>query len=245
MKHLADCLESVKWADAVTVLHAGEGEPLIGVSPFSSLTLRKIAFAQESKELCQEARTDWVLHLWGEERLEGELQEELRTLCRRELSQVPMAYRVPVRSHLLGRWVEGSLLGPSPALRLSRRVGETPFGWWNATASEECESPTLPRGWISDRTAAVLKDGVDLIQGISGLWAERLRTQGQEPGPISMVLGPLQVFLTMLFKNGIFSHGFAGLTLSTLAAYAVLLTGAKAWEARNVRGRERVGERAP
>ncbi|TAJ82007.1 hypothetical protein EPO44_17675, partial [bacterium] len=131
MKHLAECLESVKWADAVTVLHAGEGEPLIGINPFSSLTLRKIAFAQESEELCQEARTDWILHLWGEERLEGELQEELRALCRRELSQAPMAYRVPVRSHLLGRWVEGSLLGPSPALRLSRRVGETPFGWWN------------------------------------------------------------------------------------------------------------------
>lgn len=240
MKHLAECLESVKWADAVTVLHAGEGEPLIGVSPFSSLTLRKIASAQASEELRREVRTDWVLDLWGEERLEGELQEELRALCRRELSQIPMAYRVSVRSHLLGRWVEGSLLGPSPALRLSRRVGETPFGWWNATASEERESPTLPRGWISDRTAAVLKDGVDLIQGISGLWAERLRTQGQEPGPISMVLGPFQVFLTMLFKNGIFSHGFAGLTLSTLAAYAVLLTGAKAWEARNVRGRERV-----
>ncbi len=245
MKHLAECLESVKWADAVTVLHAGEGEPSIGMSPLSSLTLRKIAFAQESEELCQEARTDWILHLWGEERLEGELQEELRALCRKELPQAPMAYRVPVRSHLLGRWVEGSLLGPSPALRLSRKVGETPFGWWNATASKVRESPTLPRGWISDRTAVVLKDGVDLIQRVSGLWAERLRTKGQEPGPISMVLGPFQVFLTMLFKNGIFSHGFAGLTLSTLAAYATLLAGAKAWEARNVREREKVGDKVP
>lgn len=245
MKHLAECLESVKWADVVTVLHAGEGEPLIGINPFSSLTLRKIAFAQEWDGLAQEVKTDWILHLWGEERLEGELQEELRALCQRELSQAPMAYRVPVRSHLLGRWVEGSLLGPSPALRLSRKVGETPFGWWNVTASKVRESPMLPRGWINDCTAAVLKDGVDLIQRVSGLWAERLRTKGQEPGPISMVLGPFQVFLTMLFKNGIFSYGFAGLTLSTLAAYAVLLTGAKAWEARNVRGRERVGERAP
>lgn len=245
MKHLAECLESVKWADAVTVLHAGEGEPLIGMNPFSSLTLRKFVSTQEWDGLAREVRTDWVLHLWGEERLEGELQEELRALCRKELPQAPMAYRVPVRSHLLGRWVEGSLLGPSPALRLSRRVDEIPFGWWNVTESKVRESPTLPRGWISDWTATALKDGVDLIQGVSELWAERLRTKGQEPGPISMVLGPFQVFLRMLFNNGIFSHGFAGLTLSTLAAYATLLTGAKVWEARNVREREKVGDKVP
>lgn len=245
MKHLAECLESVKWADAITVLHVGEGEPLIGLNPFSSLTLRKIAFTQESEELCREVRTDWVLYLWGEERVEGELQEELRALCQRELSQAPMGYRVPVRSHLLGRWVDGSLLGPSPSLRLSRRVGGIPFGWWNVTESNVRESPTLPRGWISDCTAAALKDGIDLIERVSELWAARLRTKGHEPGPISMVLDPFQVFLRMLFKNGIFSDGFAGLTLSTLAAYATLLTGAKTWETRNVRGRERAGDKAP
>lgn len=235
MKHLAECLESVKWADAVTVLHAGEGEPAIGMSPLSSLTLRKIAFAQESEELCQEARTDWLLHLWGEERVEGELQEELRALCRKELSQAPMAYRIPVRSHLLGRWVEGSLLGPSPALRLNRRAGELPSGWWSSTENIARESPTLPRGWISDFTAAALKDGIDRIQSVSELWAERLRTPGQEPEMPSMVLGPFQIFLRLLFKNGILSHGFAGLTLSILAAYAALLTGARVWEAKNVK----------
>ncbi len=80
MKHLAECLESVKWADAVTVLHAGEGEPLIGVSPFSSLTLRKIAFAQASEELRREVSTDWVLYLWGEERGEGAAQRTIHQI---------------------------------------------------------------------------------------------------------------------------------------------------------------------
>jgi len=40
----------------------------------------------------------------------------------------------------------------------------------------------------------------------------------------------------------LFLNGFAGLTLSTLAAYAAFLACAKIWEAKNVTERKKGGE---
>ena len=233
MQHLSECLESVKWADRVTLFHAGGGEPPEGLTPFPSLVLENVASPRELGALPRETGTDWVLHLWGEERVEEGLREELLAICQEELPTSPLGYRVPIRSQLLGRWVEGSLLGPSPALRLSRRVEEIPSGWWGSAEDNLREYPTVRRGWIGDYTADGLKNGVDQIQRITGVWAERLQIKGQFLSPMANLLSPLRVFVKILLMNGVLSNGFAGLTLSTLAAYATLLTSAKVWEARN------------
>lgn len=239
MQHLPECLESTKWADAVVLLHAGGGEPMDGVTPFSSLVVRKLASTKELGDIPREIKTDWVLHLWGEERIGEELREEIRGLCREELAPAPLGYRIPIRSRLLGRWVEGSLWGPSPAPRLSRGMEEITSGWWNSTADRLREYTILRRGWIEDYTAAELRNGIDRVQDISGLWAKRLQTGGEGLSPTAGVLYPLQVFFKMLLGSRVWFNGFAGLTLSTLGAYATLLACAKAWETRNVTERKR------
>jgi len=236
MKHLAQCLESVRWADVIVVLHAGDGEPSIGADPRPAPILQKFSPKQEIRQFCQGIKTDWVLHLWGEERVEGELSEELRALCKAELPQSPLRYRIPIRSRLLGRWAEGSLWGSSPALRLSRELeGLAPGGWWHETDRRLRQGSGLLRGWIGDYSSARLGDGVDRVNLVSSLWAERLQEGSGSPTSAAMALRSLRVFVRLLFMNGVFSHGLAGLTLSALAAYATLLSGARVWEAGNVR----------
>lgn len=239
MQHLSGCLESVKWADRVMLLHIGEGEPLEGVLPFSSIVYRKVASLEELGHLSWETGTDWVLHLWGEERVEEDLGEELRAVCRKELTPSPLGYRIPIRSRLLGRWTEGSIWGPSPALRLSRRVQEIPSGWWGPVEDSFRRYPTLRRGWIGDYTAAELRNGIDQIQRMAEIWAGRLQRRGRLPSPAADILLPLRVFAKLLLMNGLFSGGFAGLTLSILAAYATLLTGAKIWEASHANDKKK------
>lgn len=232
MKHLAQCLESVQWADVVVLIHVGEGEPAIGANLCPPSIVRKVSGSEGARKLSQEIQTDWVLHLWGEERVEADLRDELLALCKRELTQLPGGYRIPLRSLLLGRWVEGSLWGPSPSLRLSREVEELSLGWWNTKERRVQESPGLLRGWIEDYSSTELSEGVGRVEAISNLWAEQLQARGRTLSPAAMAVCSLRVFM-----NSAFSNGFAGLTLSTLAAYATLLSGAKLWEARNVRDR--------
>lgn len=242
MQHLSECLESVKWADAVELLHVGEGEPPGGVSANFPLVLRKVASTEELGDIPRQIATDWILYLWGEERVEPELREELRELCQEKMAAAPLGYRIPIRSRLLGCWVEGSLLGPSPSLRLSRGIEEITSGWWSSAENRLQGCPTLQRGWLGDYTAAELKHGFDRLQDISQIWAARLETKGENLTGLASVLRPLPVFIKVLLRNRLFLNGFAGLTLSTLAAYGAFLACAKIWEAKNVTERKKGGE---
>lgn len=234
MRHLAACLESVQWADAIVVLHAGEDEPRMPQRPPSALAMRKLVPGEGLKSSGEETRTDWVLHLLGEERVEPELRDELRELCRSDLAKTSRSYRVSIRTYLLGRWVEGSLWGPSPSLRLSRGLMQLPYGWWNAKERRCEEPPGRLRGWIGDYSALDLSDAVALVNGVTSLWAEGMQHRSPSHGPAALALRPFCIFLRLLWKNRVLAKGLAGLTLSALAAYATLLSGAKSWEIRNV-----------
>ena len=230
MKHVAECLQSVRWADRVLLLHTDGGEPDTGGGEFPSLQIRRVGSPAAAGAHLSEIGTDWVLQLWGEERAEGGLGEELRALCRDRSGEAPSSYRIPVRSYLLGRWASGSVSGPSPAVRFARNVEEIPPGWWAAGKS----TAALPRGWIGDYGCSELSDAADYVQGLSDFWAGRLRGAVFSPSSARTVLCSLRVFVKMILLNRLFSRGLAGVALSALASYAVLLSGAKLWEAKHV-----------
>ena len=236
MKHLSECLESAQWADEVLLLHAGGGEPETGDGAFPSLQIRRVASLAEARQSFREIKSDWVLHLWGEERAEAGLGEELRAVCREGSADVPLSYRIPVRSYILGRWAAGSVSAPSLGVRVTRNVEEIPLGWW----MEGKPAATLARGWIGDYGCSELSHAVDHVQGLSDFWAESLRGMVSPPGSARTVLRSLQVFVKMLLLNRFFSRGLAGITLSALASYAVLLSGAKLWEAKHAGVKRRV-----
>lgn len=241
MKRLNESLESVRWADAVVVLHAGEEAPEITAALPSRSVVRRVDFAQAPKLPVEEIRTDWVVRLWGEERIEPELQEELRALCRLDLATAKPSYRVHLRTRLLNHWVEGSLWEPSPAPRVTRAADGIASGWWSERGRQDDQGLGRLRGRIGDYCALELRDGVERINRVSSLWAEDMQRRSSWPGAASIVLFSLRVFLKLLFRNRLFARGLPGLTLSTLAAYATLLSGAKVWEARNAARRKASG----
>lgn len=218
MKQLAQCLESVRWADGVVVRHLADGG--------------KIVATEEVKQPSKSGGAGWFLHLWGEERVEAELREELQALRIREEGASPSSYHVPIRSRLLGGWGEGSLWGPSPSVRLCREAKTLPPGWWEATERDSGTAPGLLRGWIEDYSLVELSAGVDWVNRSSTVWAARAQAENRSFTPANAVIRPLGVFARLLWMNGVFSHGLAGWTLSALAAYTNLLSGAKLWEAK-------------
>jgi hypothetical protein len=229
MTRLTQCLESVQWAHAVSVIHLSKGGSSIEAEALSCPGSGKGVAKVDVKRPSPGIKTDWVLHLWEEERVEGELKDELLTLCRMEAPAAPRSYRIPIRSRILGRWVEGSLWEPSPAIRLSREARDLGPGWWHRP-ERMMDAPKLRRGWIGDYSCAELSGGVNRINAVSDLWAERLETAGGNLGVLAMTTRPLRVFMRLLLRNGLFTHGLAGWTLSALAAYAALASGMKLWE---------------
>ena len=216
MKHLSQCLDSVQWADAVTVQDLDRN-----ANPNS---------INETERLCEEIKTDWVLYLWGEEKVGTELREELNLVRQAELQTSPLFHSIPIRSFLLGRWVKGSLWGPSPSCRLCRQGVSPSVSWWDSDREVYGNPSRLLRSWIDDYSCAELRDGVERVNQISSLWAERLRSEGRTLSTASISLYPLRVLMRLLITNGLFFEGLAGLSLSSLAAYATLVSGMKWWE---------------
>jgi len=216
MKHLSQCLDSVQWANAVTVCDLYRDGKSISV--------------KETERLSQEFGTDWVLHLWGEERVGTELREELNMICQAELQTSRLMYLIPIRSHLLGRWVKGSLWSPTPSCRLSRRVINLPVGWWNSDRDVHGNTSGMLLNCIDDYSCAELKDGVERVNHVSSLWAEQMRAEGRTLNAVSISINPLRVLMRLLIINGLLFEGLAGLSLSGLAAYATLASGMKLWD---------------
>jgi len=230
MKHLAECLEAVAWADRVLLLHAG-GDPEVG-KEFPSLSVRRLSSWSEAERHFSELATDWVLYLWGDERVDASLAEEIRTLQGRAGGDSSATYKLRVRSLILGRWADGSIAGPNPAVRLARGQDVLPSWWTSASGSE-----TISRGFIEDRGTEDLSAAVERVQALSDLWAARLMKLDQPPGALKTIYASIGVKVRMLCANGFFARGLGGVALAGLASYSVLLSGAKFWEARHVKGR--------
>lgn len=223
MRYLSQCLDSVRWADAVTVRSLDQET--------------EVDSEVKSVPRAQEVGTDWVLHLWGDECVGAELAEELQLIRKAGLEAGFLAYLVPIRSHLLGRWVRGSLWSPSPSLRLCRRVEELPYHWWNSKLENPGGKSGLLHGWIGDYSCTELQGGVERLNVISGLWAQRLQADGRTLSHALIAAYPVQVLTRLLFVDGLLLQGMAGLSLSVLAAYATLASGMKLVESRSTETR--------
>jgi hypothetical protein len=230
-KHLAECLQSAAWADEVLLVHAGGGEPEIGAGELPSLRIREVATLADAEKFFAEIGSDWVLQLWAEEVLEAGLADELRALRRGAAGDGPQSYRIGIRSRIFGKWIEGSVTGHSPALRLTRRSAAIPLGWWAAAAGP---AEGRARGCILDYGCSELARAVERVQELSDIWAAHLGRAARPPGAMRAVVASFEVFFKMLVVDRLLARGLAGLTLSALASYAVLLSGAKLWEAKNV-----------
>ncbi len=216
MKHLPQCLDSVQWADVVTVWDLD--------------TKRDFDPVKETARLARETKTDWVLYLWGEEKVGPELGEELKLICQADLRTAPLFHLIPVRSLILGRWVKGSLWGPLPSCRLWRRSMSPPDGWWSLDRELRGGSSKTLRHGIEDYSCAELKEGVERVNQISSLMAEQLKFEGRTLGAASISLYPIRVLFRLLLINGLLLDGLPGLSLSGLAAYSTLVSGMKWWE---------------
>jgi hypothetical protein len=230
MKYLAQCLESVAWADRVLLLHTGR-DPEVG-REYPGLTVRRLASWSEFDRSAADIGTDWVLCLWGDERLDDVLAGELQALKSAGPFDSRRAAAIPLRSYILNQWVEGGLGGPSPSIRLARGAAALP-GWWPKAAGAD----HVFHGWIEDRGTAELSTAVDRAQALSDFWATRLKMLAQPPSALKSIVAALVVKVRMLLRSRFGARGLGGVALAALASYSVLLSGAKVWEARHVKPR--------
>lgn len=126
--NIADCIESVAWADDVVVLDSYSSDDTVARAEASGARVFQRKFddfgSQRNYALNEiDFKYDWVFHLDADERF----NDELRIECERVIALDRMsAYFVPNRIIFLGKWIPRCTQYPYPQVRLIKR-GEVRF----------------------------------------------------------------------------------------------------------------------
>jgi glycosyltransferase involved in cell wall biosynthesis len=120
--HIADCLDSVAFADEVVVVDSGSADDTCGIARSKGarvvVTEDWPGFGPQKNRALDLATSDWILSIDADERVTPELAQSIQ----RELAQ-PRAdgYLIARLSSFCGRWIRHSGWWPDHVLRLFRR----------------------------------------------------------------------------------------------------------------------------
>jgi glycosyltransferase involved in cell wall biosynthesis len=222
--HLAGAIASVAWADEIVVVDSGSTDGTLDIARqlAARVEVREWpGYAVQKNYAASLARHDWVLSLDADERVSATMTASLQAWRRTEPDA--RGYRFARTSWYLGTWMRTTDWYPDYQLRLyDRRAGT----WGTARVHESVQvtgESALLAGEIEHYPYADVSDHLRRIDRYTSLAALDLRERGRSAGALALLLHPVAAFLrNYILRRGI-QQGRAGLAVSLLNSYYVLL----------------------
>jgi glycosyltransferase involved in cell wall biosynthesis len=230
--HIAAAIGSAGWADEVLVVDAGSTDDTVAIARATGARVSSrewSGYVDQKNHAASLASHDWIFSLDADERITPPLAAEIRA---RLADEPPLrGYRVPRVTFHLGRWVRTTDFYPDYQTRLyDRRAAR-----WQGKYVHE--SVTVDGGVVGQLTSELehysyrdLRDHLDRINRYTTLAARQMHESGRRAGMLDLLLHPPAAFLRNYVLRRGFADGAAGLTISLVNAYSVLLKFAKLWE---------------
>jgi (heptosyl)LPS beta-1,4-glucosyltransferase len=222
--HLAAAIASVAWADEILVVDSGSTDGTLEIARrlATRVEVREWpGYAVQKNYAASVARHEWILSLDADERVSGLLAESLQEWRGGEPDA--RGYRMARTSWYLGAWIRTTDWYPDYQLRLyDRRAG----AWKPARVHESVQvsgEPALLAGDIEHYPYADVSDHIRRIDRYTSLAALDLQDGGQSAGALALLLHPAAAFLRNYILRRGFQQGRAGLAVSLLNSYYVLL----------------------
>ena len=217
--NLRELLPQLDWADQIVVVDSGSKDETVQVAqangchtvihPFDT-------FARQRNRALDLSRGAWVLSLDADERPTPRFVSEMRRATRRDRYA---AYRVPIRSEILGRPVRRGGTQDDRPLRFFRRTSAR----WIGDVHEvlEVDGPVSElTGWLEHRTLPTYAAFLEKIDRYTALEAAARVRQGQRPQLCDSFVGPArEVFRRLIYKLGLLD-GPAGWQFALLSGYS-------------------------
>ena len=238
--HLAEAIASVAWADEIVVVDSGSTDGTIDIA-------RRLATRVECREwpgyaaqknyAASIARHDWVLSLDADERVSGAPGALAGRLAHGHAGgpRLPPAACLVVPRSLDpdDRLVPGS---PAPALRPAGRPVDAIAGARVGHARRRDDDARAATWSCSTTRTPTSANTLRRIDAYTSLAALDMRDRGASVGALGLAVHPVAAFLrNYLLRRGMLD-GRAGLAVSLLNSYYVLLKHVKLLELQQTRG---------
>lgn len=217
--HIADCLDSVAFADEIIVLDSGSTDATCELARAHGAHVEVNAewpgFGPQKNRALDLATGDWVLSLDADERVPPELAEEIQRVLADPGAD---GYRVARLSNFCGRWMRHSGWWPDRVLRLFRRLaGRFTDDVVHEHVEVEGRVATLS-GHLLHYPYASLEAFIDKINRYSSEAALKAHARGRR----TTLMGPFGHAAWTFFRHyGLrrgFLDGWQGLVLAGMAA---------------------------
>ena len=241
-KKIVPAIKSViDWADEVIVADSFSTDETVSLSTELGAKVIQIpfqGFGQLRNDALKHCQHEWIFSLDADERCTPEAQEEILSICRtNDLNeQAPVAYLVPRKNYLLGRWVKHSGWYPDYRQPQLFRNGKLHY-----------TLEFVHEGYVVDGQVGKLQNAIqqfpfeNLAQMLhkanrySTLGAEKLFKKNKKGGFLKGILSGIVSFIRHYFLRLGFLDGQAGFAIAlgnfigTFYKYAKLLELQKKW----------------
>lgn len=228
---IAAALASAAWADEIIVIDAESTDDTAAIARQHAhrVVVRPWAgYVDQKNYAASIAAHDWILSLDADERVSAALARETQEMLRQEPSA--RGFRIPRVTWHLGRWIRTTDWYPDYQLRLyDRRAAK-----WTGRYVHEGVSVEGPVGRLTSELEHFpyrdISDHLETIDRYTTAAARQMFEDGRRASVLQMAGHPPLAFLRNYLLRGGVRDGGAGLIVSALNSYYVLLKYAKLWE---------------
>lgn len=217
--NLMELLPGLDWADQVVVVDGGSCDDTVRVAEAhgcQTIVHSFDTFAEQRNRALDLSRGTWVLSLDADERPTPRLVREIRQMAQRGRHA---AYRIPIRSEILGRAVRRGGTQDDRPVRFFRRD----LARWKGDVHEVLEVDGRIgelKAWLEHRTLPTYSAFLEKIDRYTTLEAAARVRQGRRPAVHESLVAPArEVFRRLVYKLG-FLDGPAGWQFALLSGYS-------------------------
>ena len=172
-----------------------------------------------------QAEHDWILSIDADEALSDELKESI--VKARSADQ--WNYSMARLANYCGQWIHHSGWYPDRKFRLFDRRQTKWRGDIHETLVTDGDDPKLLRGDLLHYSYYTIDEHVAQANRFSGIAARSMYVNATRPSLVNVLFNPFFRFFKFYFLKRGFLDGFAGFTISSIAAYEVFLKYTKLW----------------
>ncbi|MDH5182029.1 MAG: glycosyltransferase family 2 protein [Gammaproteobacteria bacterium] len=230
---LADCLQTLTWADELVVLDAGSTDNTVEIARrFTDkvyVNAEWPGFGPQRQRAQSYAGGDWILMVDADERVTPELRKTVESAV--QADDQNCVYAVPRLSWVFGRFIRHSGWYPDYVIRLYPR---SKAGYGDEMVHEKVHYPDSMRlvnlkGDLLHYTYRDLEHYLVKSAGYAAAWAQQRQAKGKRSSLLQGFVHGVACFLKMyIFRLG-FLDGRQGLLLAMLSAHSTFVKYADLW----------------
>jgi len=232
-ENLADCLETVKWADEIVVLDAGSDDKTIEIAKEYTnkvyINSDWQGYGIQRQRLQEFASGDWILMLDADERLTQELIAEIKNVVNNDERNT--VYALPRLSWCFGKFIRHSGWYPDYVARLYAKDKAQYSGNLVHEKLEYGANINLVKlkGDLLHYTYRDLEHYLVKSASYAAAWAEQRQAKGKSSSLFQGFTHGISCFIKMYIIRLGFLDGRQGLLLALLSGHSTFAKYADLW----------------